>query len=147
VDPLDLGSFSRTMWTSKSFELPNFPTPQIHVRNAWAVETKGHLFLGKQIDALSHVTHIKLGATILIVFCRFSLLLSHLSLPSPFTAPWLTPLSMTPLLLLSHRSTTMTTSTTPGWKASRWQPLHLQPVAPPKWWTGKSQISPTSLRR
>jgi hypothetical protein len=130
VGLLDLGSFLRTPWTSKSFELLNFLTPQIRIWIARAIEIEGHLFLGKQIAAL------------LIVFHRFLLLPSHLPLPSPFTAPWLTP-----LLLLPHRSTTMTLGTTPGRKAPRWQPLLLQPVAPPKWRTGKSQNSPTSSRR
>jgi hypothetical protein len=97
VGLLDLGSFLSTPQTSKSFELPNFLTPRIRVRIAWVVEIEGHLFLGKQITDLSPVTHIKLGVTVLIVFYRFSLLPSYLSLPSPFTTPWLTPLSMTPV--------------------------------------------------
>jgi hypothetical protein len=103
VGLLDLGSFSRTLRTSKCFELPNFLTPQIRVRIAQAVDTEGHLFIGKQIATLSPATHIKLDATVLISFRCFSLLPSHLLLPSPFTAPWLTPLSMTPLLLLPRR--------------------------------------------
>jgi hypothetical protein len=87
VGPLDLGFFSRAPLTSKSFELPNLLTPRICARIARAVETEDHLFLEKQIAALSPTTHIKLGATVLIVFHRFSLLPSHLSLPSLFTAP------------------------------------------------------------
>jgi hypothetical protein len=86
---------------------------------------EGYLFLGKQIITPSPATRIKLSATVLIVSRRFSLLLSHLSLPSPFTAPWLTPLFMPPLLsLLSANvddlghdsrteSTTMATSSSP----------------------------------
>jgi hypothetical protein len=92
----DLGSFSRTSRTSKYFELPNFLTPQIRVRIARTVESEDNLFLGKRIIVVSPATHIKLGATVRIASYHFSLLPSHLSLASHFTAPWLTPLSMTP---------------------------------------------------
>jgi hypothetical protein len=44
----------------------------------------------------SPITSIKLGATVLVASHRFSLLPSHLSLPSPFIAPWLTPLLVPP---------------------------------------------------
>jgi hypothetical protein len=84
----------KIVWTSNS------PTPRIRIRIALAVETKGYLFLGKWIIAPSPATHIKLGAIVLIAFCCFCLLPSHLPLSSPFTISWLTPLFMPPLLLL-----------------------------------------------
>jgi hypothetical protein len=126
VRPVDLGSFLRTPQISNFFELS---TPRIRVQIARVVETKGYLFLGKRNVAPSPATHIKLSATVLIVFHHFLLLPSYLPLPSPFTAPWLTSLFIPPLL---HRPTSMTQGMTPGRKALRWQPLLLQLVVPQK---------------
>jgi hypothetical protein len=42
--PLDLGSFSRTMWTLKSFKLSTCLIPRSRVQIAWVVETERHLF-------------------------------------------------------------------------------------------------------
>jgi hypothetical protein len=69
------------------FLTSNSPTLRIRVRIAWVVETESYLFLGKRIVTPSPATHIKSDATVLNTFRRFSLLPSHLSLPSPFTAP------------------------------------------------------------
>jgi hypothetical protein len=44
----------------------------------------------------------------------FSLLSSHLPLPSPFTVPCLTPLLVPLLLTLLHQPTPMTQGMTPG---------------------------------
>jgi hypothetical protein len=113
--PADLGSFSRMTQILKSFKLP---TPRICVRIAQAVETESYLFLGKRIIVPSLATHIKLVTIVLIAFCLFSLLPSHLPLPSPFTAQWLTPLFMTPLSPLFRRPTPMTRGTTPRQKST-----------------------------
>jgi hypothetical protein len=78
-----------------------------------------------------------MGATVLIVSRGFSLLPSHLLLPSPFTVPWLTSLFIPLLLSLLCRSMLTTRGTTQGWKAPRWQPLLLQLVVPQKWQRGE----------
>jgi hypothetical protein len=114
------GAFGRSRFLLEAvtdFKFFEPPTPRIHVRIARVVEIEGYLFLGKRIVAPSPATRIKMGATVLIVSHRFSLLPFHLSLPSPFTAPWLTLLFIPPLLSFLHRPMLVTQGTTPGWKA------------------------------
>jgi hypothetical protein len=68
-----------------------------------------------------------MGVTVLIASRHFSLLPSHLPLPSPFTAPWLTPLFMPLLLSLLYRPMPMTRGTTLKWKApmaASYSPTH-----------------------
>jgi hypothetical protein len=90
---------------------------------------KSYLFLKKQIVVPSPATHIKLVAIALIAFYRFSLLPSHIPLPSSFTAQWMTPLFMPLLPPLPRRLSPMTQGTTPGQKALQWR-LLLQLVVP-----------------
>jgi hypothetical protein len=139
----DHGSFSRTPQILKSFELP---TPRIRVWIAWAIETESYLFLGKRIVAQSSAAHINLVTIALIALCRFSLLPSHLPLPSSFTAQWLAPLFMPPLLPVPHRLAPMTQGTTLGRKALQWR-LLLQLMVPQEWRRGRFLNSPTSSRR
>jgi hypothetical protein len=113
----------KIFWTSNS------PTPRIRVLIARAVEIESCFFLRKWIIVPSPATHIKLVVIALIAFCHFLLLPSHLSLPSPFTAQWLTPMSMT---LLLRRPAPMTQGTTLGRKALQWR-LLLQLVVPQEW--------------
>jgi hypothetical protein len=42
--PLNLDSFSRTSWASKSFKLPNFLVPRSRVRIVRVVETERYPF-------------------------------------------------------------------------------------------------------
>jgi hypothetical protein len=97
----------KIFWTSNSL------TSHIRVRIVRVVETESYPFLGKWIILLLPATHIKLVTIALIAFHRFSLLPSHLPLPSPFTAQWLTPLFMLPLVC---RLVPMTQGTTRGGK-------------------------------
>jgi hypothetical protein len=85
----------------KMFWTSNSPTPQIRVRITQVVETEGCLFLWKWIVTPSSATCIMLCATVLITSHRFSILPSHPPLPSPFTAPWLTPLFVPPAALVA----------------------------------------------
>jgi hypothetical protein len=80
------------------------------------VETKSYIFLRKRNILLSPVSHTKLVAIVLIAFHHFSLLPSHIPLPSPFTDQWLTPLFIPPLLPLIRRPALMTQGMTPGQK-------------------------------
>jgi hypothetical protein len=95
------GSFPRTLWTSKYFELLNFSASRSRFRIPRAVETERYLFfLGKRIATLSFAAPIRLGTTVrlrshhfrpcLFAFCftvSFSFLLhgQHLCPPSYFS--------------------------------------------------------------
>jgi hypothetical protein len=80
VDPLTRSLFSWTHWISKSFKLPNFSAPQSRGQIARVVEIERHLFLGKQITALSPNMHIKLDVVVHAKSYHFSLLPSRLLL-------------------------------------------------------------------
>jgi hypothetical protein len=116
-----LGSYKHVINIIMWFRDMGCYTNSSHLRRiARAVETESYIFLGKRIVAPSPATHIKLVSITLIALRHFSLLPSHLPLPSSFTAQWLTPLFMPPLLPLSRRLAPMTQGTIPGRKALQW---------------------------
>jgi hypothetical protein len=143
---VDLCSFLSTPHISKklNFQLPD----SLNLRPDRAGGWNRRLSFSRETNHRPVTCHsYKVGTTVHIVSRHFSLLPSHLLLPSPFTAPWLTPLFMPPLLSLLHRPTPMTQGMTLGGKHRDGSLFFSNSWRHKKWRRGKSQNSPTSSRR